>query len=593
MINQEEKDGSSKKKKKKVDYDSSSSSDEEPGDMSPLADSSGGEDFIDVEQPPLEGDVNVAELQKGDFVLVALKNDKNKKVYYVAQVETPKEGSSDCSVVYLKKSLKHRHGFVFPTAIQPYPVADEEIEMVITEDEGSESLASPLASPTTSISFERCNTPQTSKNETVVNLLTLATTILRKINEEKEVTDDEFSIAGKKYAFDLRALNTEQRTIAEKIVSDVIYYGKLAQLNVNSSINLNTPNYHQTSSTTYSSQLQEMSTYLNFHKENYNDWICSVIHCHLSHIIASTWVCYFICLCCETMSCKKRDRSINFSTTEKVMLINIIQKYKSIVENKKTDITTCDEKKKVWEKIQLEFNATAANCERSVDSIRRFYENQKKNVRKIAANEKKDTYLTGGGTPNVFKKEPFHDVLLSIMNSKSVVGLKNKFDGDGIYETVSDMPEKENVDPASSNVANTTSNIDVVVSFENGDDEDVEIIQLHYVCDEPNQNSWKKYKPTNLAEPISEQLRPTGVRCSDISSQGEINSNSSKISRRRPHIVKALTTSELSEKYNRLIDMRLEIAEFQKQLIKADIERRKEEHALKCALLKAQIENSK
>ncbi|KAI4455232.1 hypothetical protein MML48_9g00013037 [Holotrichia oblita] len=181
------------------------------------------------------------------------------------------------------------------------------------------------------------------------------------------------------------------------------------------------------------------------------------------------------------------------------------------------------------------------------------------------------------------------------MNSKSVVGLKNKFDGDGIYETVSDMPEKENVEPASSNVANTTSNIDDVVSFENGDDEDVEIIQLHYVCNEPNQNSWKKYKPTNLAEPISEQLRPTGVRCSDISSQGEINStsNSSKISRRRPHIVKALTTSELSEKYNRLIDMRLEIAEFQKQLIKADIERRKEEHALKCALLKAQIENSK
>ncbi|KAK9719310.1 hypothetical protein QE152_g22724 [Popillia japonica] len=177
------------------------------------------------------------------------------------------------------------------------------------------------ASPTTSISFERCNTPQTSKKRNSsdknlltlatttlrkineekevtddefsiagkkyafdlralnteqrtiaekivsdviyygklaqlnVNLLTLATTTLRKINEEKEVTDDEFSIAGKKYAFDLRALNTEQRTIAEKIVSDVIYYGKLAQLNVNSSINLNTPNYHQTSSTTYSSQL--------------------------------------------------------------------------------------------------------------------------------------------------------------------------------------------------------------------------------------------------------------------------------------------------------------------------------------------------
>lgn len=127
--NQKEKDESAKKKRKKVHYETSSSSDEEPGNMSPFADSSDGDDS-ERELPPKE-DVNVSELRKGDFVLIALKNDKNKTVYYVAQVETPKEGSSDCWVIYLKKSLKHRHGFVFPLVTERYLVADEDIQMVL------------------------------------------------------------------------------------------------------------------------------------------------------------------------------------------------------------------------------------------------------------------------------------------------------------------------------------------------------------------------------------------------------------------------------------------------------------------------------
>lgn len=129
--NQKGKDGPPKKMKKKVHNETSSSSDEEPGNMSPFADSSGGEDFIGEEMLPPKEDVNVADLQKGDFVLVSLKNDKQRKVYYVAQVETPKEGSSDCWVIYLKKSLKHRNGFVFPVVTERYPVADEDIEMAL------------------------------------------------------------------------------------------------------------------------------------------------------------------------------------------------------------------------------------------------------------------------------------------------------------------------------------------------------------------------------------------------------------------------------------------------------------------------------
>lgn len=55
--------------------------------------------------------------------------------------------------------------------------------------------------------------------------------------------------------------------------------------------------------------------------------------------------------------------------------------------------------------------------------------------------------------------------------------------------------------------------------------------------------------------------------------------------------VKALTTSEISEKYNKLLDKRLEIAEYQKQLLLQNLEHARNEHELKCKLLKTQIDN--
>lgn len=43
--------------------------------------------------------------------------------------------------------------------------------------------------------------------------------------------DDKFDAMGKKIAFDLRSLSPDQLIFAEKLMSDVIYYGKLNKLN--------------------------------------------------------------------------------------------------------------------------------------------------------------------------------------------------------------------------------------------------------------------------------------------------------------------------------------------------------------------------
>lgn len=62
-----------------------------------------------------------------------------------------------------------------------------------------------------------------------------------------------------------------------------------------------------------------------------------------------------------------------------------------------------------------------------------MYENKKKEIRKVVAAEKRETFKTGGGLPeSVPKKEVCDEILLSIMNKKSVYGIESVYDSDGI-----------------------------------------------------------------------------------------------------------------------------------------------------------------
>lgn len=127
----------------------------------------------------------------------------------------------------------------------------------------------------------------------------------------------------------------------------------------------------------------------------------------------------------------KRFRSTNFSEQEKSSLINIIAKYKDVIENKKTDGVTNHEKNQTWDRITQEFNAsTFSNVRRSKEVLKRFYENKKKEIRKKAADQKLQHKRTGGGPPNTVNKESYEDLLLSITNEKTVYGLNTQYGGD-------------------------------------------------------------------------------------------------------------------------------------------------------------------
>lgn len=74
--------------------------------------------------------------------------------------------------------------------------------------------------------------------------------------------------------------------------------------------------------------------------------------------------------------CKKR--APNYSNTEKNVLLNIVLSYKSIIENRKSDSMTWKEKKEAGTKIVGKV------------SLKKYYKNIKKTVRKDAAVEKRE-----------------------------------------------------------------------------------------------------------------------------------------------------------------------------------------------------------
>lgn len=131
------------------------------------------------------------------------------------------------------------------------------------------------------------------------------------------------------------------------------------------------------------------------------------------------------------MDTDSSKRVPNFTPNEKDFLINLVAKYSHILEDKKTNKVSIQEKNHVWDQIEVEFNNnTQIACFRSSNQLKRLYENKKKELRRKMANNKKETYLTGGGTSQVVKLEANEEVLLQIVNEKTVKGFDVPFDSD-------------------------------------------------------------------------------------------------------------------------------------------------------------------
>ena len=77
-------------------------------------------------------------------------------------------------------------------------------------------------------------------------------------------------------------------------------------------------------------------------------------------------------------SSKKNRRTLNFTQEEVNFLLAVVKKYKSVIENKKTDYVGTQEKVECWKKIESEFNAEFSQTFRSSNVLKTKYNNLKK-----------------------------------------------------------------------------------------------------------------------------------------------------------------------------------------------------------------------
>lgn len=144
---------------------------------------------------------------------------------------------------------------------------------------------------------------------------------------------------------------------------------------------------------------------------------------------------------------KFAKRAPNFRQSEKAHLLNIIaNKYSAILEDKKTDRVSTTQKDQAWKVIENEFNATSSSSTyRSWVCLKKCYENMKKELRKTLAEERKEMMLTGGGPPPKTNTDGTDELLISILNKKTLVGMHNKFDDDANESLIERNNKNEDV----------------------------------------------------------------------------------------------------------------------------------------------------
>lgn len=91
----------------------------------------------------------------------------------------------------------------------------------------------------------------------------------------------------------------------------------------------------------------------------------------------------------------KRIRSPNLLKSEKEVLMDLVQEHFRIIENKKTDAVSVQEKNDEWDKIATGFNATSLVYHRTAENLKSAWENLKKTAKKAGAAQKGEIFKTG------------------------------------------------------------------------------------------------------------------------------------------------------------------------------------------------------
>lgn len=316
----------------------------------------------------------------------------------------------------------------------------------------------------------------------------------------------------------------------------------------------------------------------------------------------------------------KRDRSKNFTPDEEEMLVNLANKYKTVLENKKSDSQTGFQKKEVWNKIAVEYNVVCPRCvsrllfcytmqsfdcfdnfqERTAIVLRNKYDNIKKSIRQKAAKERSERLATGGGRapePSTQRSEALSELEETI--SLSVKGHESNFDDDA-------PPLDTNPSEINENIIEETEYIfDAEDVFNEIEIDNIDFLQNVSTIEGSNRSAsapmividdsmstselsipstlqtpsskklWSKYTPASLKKPIRSILKTKGKFTQKEESQEE-------------------SLLDLKKKFLcREMELMEERATREMKLLEEKAAREKEEHELKMKILKAEYDKKK
>ncbi|XP_066601773.1 myb/SANT-like DNA-binding domain-containing protein 3 isoform X1 [Prorops nasuta] len=87
-----------------------------------------------------------------------------------------------------------------------------------------------------------------------------------------------------------------------------------------------------------------------------------------------------------------------YSDLEKQVFLDILKKYKHIIESRATNSSTIKEKSEAWSLITEEYNKSIlVSTQRDMSQIKKYWSNLKHINKNILTTEKQSRYLTGGG----------------------------------------------------------------------------------------------------------------------------------------------------------------------------------------------------
>lgn len=135
---------------------------------------------------------------------------------------------------------------------------------------------------------------------------------------------------------------------------------------------------------------------------------CSILHrlCvrayHSGHKIIFQTFLLFIQNSERIKSNKKKTKFFKFR--EKIKLVELVERRKDIIENKKTDNVSAKDKDVCWKNITIQFNSGCISGYRDMACLKNCWNNLKKKTRKYYAEIRNKVFKTGMYTSLYFIK---------------------------------------------------------------------------------------------------------------------------------------------------------------------------------------------